>query len=46
MSSEATLRDVLLIVREDEAGHRDRNHHFTDELRHGKQPTGQLVAAE
>ncbi len=46
MPAEATLRDVILIVREDEAGHRDRNHHFADELNQGNQPTGQLVAAE
>ena len=45
MPDEATLRDVILIVREDEAGHRDRNHHFADELNQGNQPTGQLVAA-
>jgi ubiquinol oxidase len=29
----ATLRDVVLAVREDEAGHRDVNHGFADELR-------------
>ncbi len=28
----ATLRDVVLAVRADEAGHRDRNHQFADEL--------------
>lgn len=28
----ATLRDVILVVRDDEAGHRDVNHHFADEL--------------
>lgn len=28
----ATLRDVVLVVREDEAGHRDRNHEMADEL--------------
>ncbi len=46
MPADATLRDVILIVREDEAGHRDRNHHFADELDRGEQPTGQLAAAE
>lgn len=28
----ATLRDVVLLVREDEAGHRDVNHGFADQL--------------
>ena len=28
----ATLRDVVIVVREDEAGHRDRNHEMADEL--------------
>lgn len=28
----ATLRDVVLVVREDEAGHRDVNHRFANEL--------------
>ncbi|HUG21917.1 alternative oxidase [Piscinibacter sp.] len=28
----ATLRDVVLAVREDEAGHRDVNHGFADDL--------------
>ena len=28
----AKLRDVVLAVRADEAGHRDRNHHFADAL--------------
>lgn len=30
--SDARLRDVVLAVREDEAGHRDRNHCFADAL--------------
>jgi ubiquinol oxidase len=29
---DATLRDVILVVREDEAGHRDVNHGFSDQL--------------
>jgi ubiquinol oxidase len=36
----ATLRDVVIVVRADEAGHRDVNHAFAEELkekRHGKQ---------
>ena len=43
---EATLRDVVLVVREDEAGHRDRNHEFADVLGRGGVPKGQLAAAE
>jgi len=29
---QATLRDVIIAVRADEAGHRDRNHEMADEL--------------
>ena len=29
---DARLRDVVLVVRDDEAGHRDRNHEMADEL--------------
>lgn len=43
---EATLRDVVLVVREDEAGHRDRNHEFADVLERGGVPKGQLAAAD
>ena len=32
LSPDARLRDVVLVVREDEAGHRDRNHSFADAL--------------
>ncbi|HYC05243.1 MAG TPA: alternative oxidase [Azospirillaceae bacterium] len=32
LPADATLRDVVLAVRADEAGHRDRNHQFADEL--------------
>lgn len=46
LQPEATLRDVVLVVREDEAGHRDRNHEFADVLKLGGVPTGQLAAAE
>jgi len=44
----ATLRDVVLAVRADEAGHRDRNHTFADTLKRGGQPAGAdgAVAAE
>ena len=40
LASDATLRDVVLAVRADEAGHRDRNHGFADTLKRGEQPTG------
>ena len=32
LPADARLRDVILVVREDEAGHRDVNHGFADEL--------------
>ncbi len=35
----ARLRDVVLVVRQDEAGHRDRNHDFADRLARGEEPT-------
>jgi ubiquinol oxidase len=31
LPANATLRDVVLVVREDEAGHRDTNHAFASE---------------
>ena len=34
----ARLRDVVIAVREDEAGHRDRNHYFADALIAGDEP--------
>ncbi|MEP4377738.1 MAG: alternative oxidase [Alphaproteobacteria bacterium] len=40
LDANATLRDVVIVVREDEAGHRDRNHGFADQLERGEQPTG------
>jgi len=39
LPADARLRDVILKVREDEAGHRDRNHYFSDALKQGK-PVG------
>ena len=44
----ARLRDVVLAVRADEAGHRDRNHGFADALKRNEQPRGQPdhIAAE
>ena len=32
LSPDARLRDVVIVVRADEAGHRDVNHHFADQL--------------
>ena len=32
LPAESTLRDVVIVVRDDEAGHRDRNHEMADEL--------------
>lgn len=32
LPKDATLRDVVLAVRADEANHRDVNHHFADRL--------------
>jgi len=32
LSAEARLRDVVLVIRDDEAHHRDVNHQFADEL--------------
>lgn len=33
LNANAKLRDVILVVRDDEAGHRDVNHYFADALR-------------
>ena len=48
LAPDARLRDVVLAVRADEAGHRDRNHGFADALVRGERPVGigQIVAAE
>ena len=32
LDANATLRDVVIAVRADEAGHRDKNHEFADQL--------------
>ena len=39
LAPDATLRDVVLAVRADEAGHRDVNHRFADTLKQGGDPT-------
>lgn len=36
----ATLKDVVIAVRADEANHRDRNHYFADSLKNGNRPHG------
>ena len=43
LGPDATLRDVVIAVRADEAGHRDVNHGFAEHLRRG-QTTGEKVA--
>jgi ubiquinol oxidase len=35
LPADARLRDVVIAVRADEAGHRDVNHAFADSLRRG-----------
>lgn len=40
LAHDATLRDVVIAVRADEAGHRDRNHYFADTLKKGAVPEG------
>ncbi|GAB5503885.1 alternative oxidase [Pyruvatibacter sp.] len=40
LAPDARLRDVVIAVRADEAGHRDRNHGFADSLKRGVQPVG------
>ena len=34
LPADATLRDVIIVVREDEAGHRDVNHQFANDYDH------------
>ena len=43
MPANATLRDVVLLVRADEAHHRDVNHGFSNELK-GVAPAAQVIA--
>ena len=45
LAADARLRDVVLAVREDEAGHRDRNHGFADTLKRGETPVGAAPTA-
>ncbi|MEM7459031.1 MAG: alternative oxidase [Pseudomonadota bacterium] len=41
LPANARLRDVVIAVREDEAGHRDRNHYFADALIAGDAPAAE-----
>ena len=45
LASDARLRDVVLVIRDDEAGHRDVNHGFADELK-GSEREDSKVDAE
>lgn len=42
LGSDATLRDVVIAVRADEARHRDTNHEFADQLTSGQNAEGDL----
>ncbi len=44
LPADSTLRDVVIVVRQDEAGHRDVNHAFAEELRAGRHE-GKKIAA-
>lgn len=44
LAPDATLRDVVLAVRADEAGHRDRNHDFADQLVGPSEPSSAPAA--
>jgi ubiquinol oxidase len=41
LADDATLRDVILRIREDEADHRDRNHEFANSFESGALPPHQ-----
>ncbi|MEO1554527.1 MAG: alternative oxidase, partial [Pseudomonadota bacterium] len=43
LPANARLRDVVIAVREDEAGHRDRNHYFADALIAGDEPAADIA---
>ncbi|MEL6723678.1 MAG: alternative oxidase [Pseudomonadota bacterium] len=45
LPASARLRDVVIAVREDEAGHRDRNHYFADTLIAGDEPSAEEATA-
>lgn len=43
LAPDARLRDVVIAVRADEAGHRDMNHHMAEQLRTGETPWRKLA---
>lgn len=43
LAADARLRDVVIAVRADEAGHRDMNHHMSEQLRTGETPWRKLA---
>lgn len=45
LAPDARLRDVVIVVRADEAAHRDANHRFADALLRGDPDLGQAVRA-
>jgi ubiquinol oxidase len=46
LPTDARLRDVVIAVRQDEAGHRDRNHYFANTLLSGDRPKGEHWKAD
>ncbi len=38
LPADARLRDVVLVIRQDEAGHRDKNHNFANQIATGAHP--------
>ena len=44
LAPDARLRDVVLVIRNDEAGHRDVNHGFADELKRAKREDSKVHA--
>ena len=44
LAPDARLRDVVLVIRDDEAGHRDVNHGFADELKRAKREDSKVHA--
>lgn len=46
LPEDAMLRDVVLVVREDEAAHRDTNHAFADQLTRQETDRGDIELSE
>lgn len=38
LAPDARLRDVVIVIRQDEAGHRDKNHDFANQIASGRHP--------